>query len=116
MEYNKQIRNTWIMVAAVTAVAFMISGIIQLNYNDNIWIAVMRLFSALLLFTSSLIIRFKSNRIFNNPTAYVILFFFGYVLSLIGLMTELRLSLWTLGSLSLMALIILPFRQRRRTL
>lgn len=115
MENNKHIRNTWIMVAAITGAAFMISGLIQLKNDKEVWLTVMRLFSALLLYSSAIIIRIKSSRIFSAPAAYAILFFIGYVLSLVGLMTELKFSLWALGSLSLLALIILPFRLKNNS-
>lgn len=111
MDYNKNIRNTWIMVAVVTAVAYIISGIIELSSDQNIWIPIMRFSSALLLIINAVMIKQRMCQIFKNPAPYVIIFFLGYTLSLVGLMTELRISLWSLGTACLVFTAIISLKK-----
>lgn len=112
MDYNKQIRNTWIMVTLVTAIAFIISGIIQLKYQEIIWPAVMNFSSALVLLIFSFVIMFKSKRIFKNPAFYVVFYFFGYVLILVGLMTTINKAIWGSGIFFMLLAIYIAFSKK----
>lgn len=103
MTDDKRIFNTWAMISAVTAIIFIISGIIQWRLENLFWPAIMKFSSALLLLLFAIAIRFKMNTISKLLPLYVILFFFGYVLTLTGAMTHSTIWIWISG----MALLVL---------
>lgn len=77
MDYNRNITNTWIMVVAITALAFIASGIIELYAQVDIWHVISKLVTGSVLTLNGLSIRSKTKIIFRNPAPYFILFFFG---------------------------------------
>ncbi|MFB6316933.1 hypothetical protein [Saccharicrinis sp. FJH54] len=109
MDYNKNIRSTWIMVIVITAFAYIISGLIELRSKNDIWWAVSKLITGSVLLFNGLTIKIKKGIIFKNVAPYFILFFLGYVLSLVGVMISFNASLWYPGILLLLSSAILAF-------
>jgi len=109
MDYNKYIRDTWIIVIAITAFAYIITGFIELNTEANSWISIAKLITGFILIFNGLTIKIKTKKIFKNPAPYFIMFFLGYVLSLVGIMITFNAALWIPGILLLLGTLILAY-------
>jgi hypothetical protein len=103
MTEDRRIYNTWAIISAVTAIVFILSGTIQWSFESLFWPSMMKFSSALLLLLFAAAILFKKTVISKSLPMYVILFFFGYVLTLTGAMTHSSVWLWVAG----MALLLL---------
>lgn len=103
------------MVSLVTAGAFIISGIVNLKMNELIWVALMNFASAFTLVLFSFSLLFRAKRIFKAPAAYAILYFLGYVLILVGLMTTINRGIWGSGLILLLIPFYLSLRSKKRS-
>lgn len=115
MTDDKRIYNTWAMISAVTAIVFILSGTIQWGFESLFWPAMMKLSSALLLLLFAAAIFFKTTVISRSLPMYVILFFFGYVLTLTGAMTHSSVWLWVAGMVLLLICNYLVFSHKSST-
>ena len=109
MDHNKYIRDTWIIVIAITAVAYIITGFIELNAGTNSWTAIAKLATSFILIFNGLTIRIKTKKISKSPAPYFIMFFLGYVLSLTGVMIMFNAALWIPGILLLISTSVLAY-------
>ncbi|MFB6342685.1 hypothetical protein ACE1ET_13235 [Saccharicrinis sp. FJH62] len=109
MDSNKYVKDTWIIVIAITAFAYLITGFIELNNGAHSFHTIAKLTTGIILIINGFIIKLRTKSIFKNPAPYFIMFFLGYVLSLVGIMITFNAALWIPGVLLLLGTLILAY-------